>query len=225
MLTLDLARMAEDCYADASSPALLGKWERQDKPRRYGNFYSCAYKRTDDSGLVVVAFRGTDDKTDALVDDFLGIGLGLNALVMDVHAAVDWTRHWQTRTKNLWLTGHSLGGAYVQLVGSLLDIPGMTFNAPGVLNLLNQISPNRARSLISGALHALTLGKIAYFVGVDDGAMGAIANYRGQWDPVSRVGVHVGAPLQTVRVSTREPHVHSMLPIIDALSRRMQLSA
>jgi hypothetical protein len=217
---LSMAQMAEDCYANESSTRMLGRWVRQDKPRKYGNFYACAYKRDGKANIVTVAFRGTDDKTDAIVDDVGGIGLGLNAVAMDLNQAVEYAAMWKRQASTLWLTGHSLGGAYVQLVGSILDVPGATFNAPGVLNLLNQMSTSWARRLVAGALHSLSLGKIAYFTGADDGVMGAIGNFRGEWDPVSRVGVHVGAPLQTIKVASLKPHPHSMLPIIQALKAR-----
>lgn len=108
----------------------------------------------------------------------------------------------------------------MQLVGSILELPGKTFNALGVLNLLNQMSPNTARWLVAGALHTLTLGEVAYFTGVHERVMGAISNYRGEWDSVSRIGVHLGAPLQTIQVATLAPNPHSMLPIIDVLKRR-----
>ncbi|MCP3981819.1 MAG: DUF2974 domain-containing protein [bacterium] len=217
--TLDLARMANDSYKE-NSTELLGKWVRQDKPKKFGNFYACAYKRDGAASTVTVAFRGTDDLEDGLVDDVTGIGLGLNAHVMDLNAAIEYASMWKYNSRSLWLTGHSLGGAYVQLVGSIIDVPGASFNAPGVMNLLNQMSSNWARRIVSGALHTLTLGKIAYFTGSDEGAVGAIMNYRGEWDPVSRVGAHVGSLLQTIKVSTLKPHPHSMLPIIEALKKR-----
>jgi hypothetical protein len=214
---LCLARMANDVYEPGNSARLLGHWTRQDKPREYGNFYACAYKYKGAGDIVTVAIRGTDDTEDAWVDDVGGIGLGLGALVMDYTAACDYVSMWKRHSRKLFLTGHSLGGAYVQLVGSKLGVPGVSFNAPGVMNLINMMSGSWATRIASGALHALTLGKIAYVTGTDAPNDSGISNFRGDWDPVSKIGVHVGLPLKTVRVGSTSPHPHSMLPLIRAL--------
>ena len=59
---LSLAKMADDVYESSNSPVLLGNWTRQDKPRKYGNFYACAYKYKGTGDIVVVSIRGTVEK-------------------------------------------------------------------------------------------------------------------------------------------------------------------
>ena len=226
MQVLDLARMADDCYTDANSTAMLGPWVRQDKPKKTENFFACAYKSSASLASVVVAFRGSDDWKDAVVEDLGGIGLSLNAFAMHLNEAIDYAAQWQMSARNLWLTGHSLGGAYVQLVGAILKVPGVSFNAPGVLNLLNQMSDNPVRALIGGigggVLDALTLGRVSWLNRAASGreAKAPIVNLRGEWDPVSKVGTHVGRRVETIPVPTLKPHPHSMLPLIAALGQR-----
>jgi len=214
---LALAKMANDVYEPGNSPVMLGDWTRQDKPEEYGNFYACAYKYKGTGDIVTVSIRGTDDTEDAWVDDVAGIGLGLGALVMDYTQACDYVANWKRHSRKLFLTGHSLGGAYVQLVGSKVGVPGASFNAPGVMNLINMMSGNWVTRIASGALHGLTLGKIAYVTGTEAPNDDGISNFRGSWDPVSQVGVHVGHELRTIQVGSIAPHPHSMLPIIRTL--------
>lgn len=97
MPIFDLAKMAADCCEPASSPAPIGQWARQDGSCQFKNSYACAYKRTDRSGLVVLAFCGTELRDfsgggDVIRDDFAGIGLGY-ALALHTAAAIEWAAH------------------------------------------------------------------------------------------------------------------------------------
>jgi hypothetical protein len=221
---LTLAQMAADAYEPQC--ALLGEWTYQDLIER-NNFQARAYKHNRAS-LAVVSFRGTANMRDALVADLGAIGFSLNALALELNSAIDFTGKIKGMFKDVWLTGHSLGGAYVQLIAAICELPGYTFNAPGVLNLLHQMSPNLAVRLCGGLggglLSVLSGGRSDFITQVAGGIAGnngeAILNYRGNLDPVSLIGVHVGAPMQTIALPDQRPHPHSMEPIIRALSRR-----
>ncbi|MBA2920543.1 hypothetical protein GON01_02415 [Sphingomonas sp. MAH-20] len=226
--TLAFAEMANDTYVDGGISRLLGEWQLQDLITR-DNFHARAYKHTRAS-LAVVAYRGTVPTSfkDVVVADLCGIGLSLNALALNLNTAIDFTGKIKAMYRDVWLTGHSLGGAYVQLLAAICELPGYTFNAPGVLNLLHQMSPNLAvriaGGLGGGALSVLSRGTTDLITQVAAGVAGnngeAILNYRGNFDPVSLVGVHVGAPLQTIELVDQKPHVHSMEPIIRTLKGR-----
>ena len=98
------------------------------------------------------------------------------------------------------------------MVGAILGLPGVTWNAPGALALVNQLSSNPVRAAVGGAGSAgvsflsslLTLGVGGALVTALNQAVAAtgsdafvpIANFRGNWDP------------------------HSMVPIIQALEAR-----
>ncbi|MBR0680707.1 hypothetical protein GXW74_09420 [Roseomonas eburnea] len=237
---LNMAKIAADVYNDVSESDMLRDWHTnqiQDLHEcKKDNFLARAYWRGSRNRIACVCFRGTDDLQDALVEDLGGIGLGLNALAMKLNDAVEFTASVAARAEITWLTGHSLGGAYVQLVGAILGLPGISWNAPGALALVNQLSSNPIRSAVGGigsagmgvlaslptaglgGLAVSLMNKLAALGG--DEAFAPIANYRGNWDPVSLVGTHVGVPLETIVCPTQSPHVHSMIPIIRALELR-----
>ncbi|BBP04401.1 hypothetical protein TPL01_21200 [Sulfuriferula plumbiphila] len=87
--------------------------------------------RNDTTGEIVVAYRGTDG-----IKDLTGSDLQL-ALQNDVpgqypEAAAFYTQIKNEYGSNITLTGHSLGGALVQLVAAIENRPAFTYNAPGV---------------------------------------------------------------------------------------------
>ena len=232
-LTTGLAELAADCYNQNDSGNDFHGWRRSNHPSlgsvTDGNFYACAYelKKTD---IVAIAFRGTViSNWGDIAADLGGIGLSLNSLVLDVQTALDFTWQWSARKKNIWLTGHSLGGAYVQIVAAVLNMCGVTFNAPGVVHLVNQYSEHPltrfaggvfspAMQVLASGFHAA--GLVDYFAEAlaadDDMAFAAVANYRAQFDPVGRLGVHVGAPIKIIQVrNAANPHAMSL--IVEAL--------
>lgn len=225
---LNMAEMAADTYR--SQCRLLGNYHVQDVVD-IDNFAVRVYKRAKGS-VCVVAFRGTDNVQDAVGADIGSIGLGLETNAFKLNDAVTFTQNIARKYPDCWLTGHSLGGAYVQLVGALLNLPGVTFNAPGVLHLLNAMSSNPfvkfagrkgnpVSDFLSGGLGSL-INRAAAGVGND--AFPPIANFRGNLDPVSKVGIHVGAPIQTFDVPSQLPHPHAMEPIIAHLKKRNKKS-
>ena len=235
---LNMARIADDVYNDIGESSMLRDWHTRQVQDLYenDNFRARAYWRGAGNKVACVCFRGTANMKDAVYADLGGIGLGLNALAMKLNDAVEFTAGVARQAEIVWLTGHSLGGAFVQMVGAILGLPGITWNAPGALALVNQMSSNPVRAFVGGAGSAgvsflaslATLGvggqivtalnKIAAAGG--DEAFAPIANFRGDMDPVSLFGSHVGAPLQTILCPTQHPHPHSMIPIIRALELR-----
>ena len=235
---LNMARIANDVYAETANSGMLRDWHTNQIQDLYenDNFRARVYWKGPGNKIACVCFRGTANMKDAVAADLGGIGLGLNALAMKLNDAVDFTAGVTHQADVVWLTGHSLGGAFVQMVGAILGLPGVTWNAPGALALVNQLSSNPVRAAVGGAGSAgvgflaslATLGLGGQIVAAmnkivaasGDDAFAPIANFRGNWDPVSQFGSHVGMPLQTIDCPTQAPHPHSMLPIIAALENR-----
>ncbi len=75
------------------------------------------------------------------------------------------------------------------------------------------------------------LNLISYFgkalAADNDLAFAAVANYRAQNDPVSRLGAHVGAPMQVIQVRESANPItnHSIALIVEALGGKMAPAA
>lgn len=100
-------------------------------------FFAAAYRDRVD-GHVVVAYRGTDDIHDGLVD------VGMVATRLDLQAAqselftanvVRSVTH-DGKIPEILVTGHSLGGGLAQLNAERFSLHGETFNAYGTTGLL-----------------------------------------------------------------------------------------
>jgi hypothetical protein len=237
-ILIAFAEMAADCYnVNNVVPSDLHGWRRVES-KQYGsasdeNFYACAYTLKN-TNLVTISYRGTANLRDAGLADAAGIGLSLNALAMNVQAALDFAYMWSQRSKDIWLVGHSLGGAYVQIVAAAWRMYGVTFNAPGVLHLINQFSDHPlvkfAGSVCSPAMQVLLssfgcVDLVSYFskalAANDDLGFAAVANYRAQNDPVSLLGVQVGAPVRVIQVDPSLLKIHKMATIVEAVGGRV----
>ena len=226
--------MANDVYENVSVSSLLSRWTVSDTLNKE-NLRLRAYRNTATRTLVI-AVRGTANWQDTVNADLIGIGLGGGVLGLRMNDALTFASDAAFGARDVWLTGHSLGGAYVQLLAAMMDVPGMTFNAPGATAMLNQMSGNplvaAAGGLGSGAMQLLATaigakagGTAIDFItkaaaGAGGFAYGAVANYRGNMDPVSKIGVHVGMPVVTIPLASQMPHPHSMVPLIQALETR-----
>ncbi len=254
MSLVAFAEMAADCYNRTPCALDFHGWKRSsDKDLgsiSSNNFFACAYQLRN-TNIVAVGYRGTqppalnrrglqDSGRDIIFADMGGIGLSLNSLAMNVQDALDFAYQWSQRAECVWLTGHSLGGAYVQIAAAILGLAGFTFNAPGALHLVNQYSQNAltkyAGSICNPTMQILVeslshLDLVNYFgkalAADNDLAFAAVANYRAQNDPVSRLGAHVGAPMQVIQVrdSLNPITNHSIALIVEALGGQMAAAA
>jgi hypothetical protein len=234
---LAFAQIANDVYDSEYHKVDLQGWTRAtDNAAEFsaGSFLARAYHHPK-LGAYTVAFRGTylADFKDGLSDvdaDIRGIGLG-SISILKLAAAMSFSGHWARKSKHFWLVGHSLGGAYVQVVAARLNLFGMTFNAPGVLHLVNQLSGHPLEKLVGSVSTPVmqvlvrTIGRIDLVSFLDkaassedNSAFPPVANYRASGDIVSLCGIQVGAPEQSVKVAgSSDPfNQHSMERLVEA---------
>ena len=111
----------------------------QDKYITYeGTGFAATAYRNEDTNEVIIAYRGTNSKE--LVDWVKNNwSIGINEYPVQYTEA----NHFynliakEYGKENVTVIGHSLGGALAQLVGAENNVKAVTFNAPGVLHLLD----------------------------------------------------------------------------------------
>ena len=109
------------------------KWVKTQYAYNKVGFYAALYECGDQR---VIAFRGTDDLLDGLIDD---AAIAFGAMPPQVIAAFTTVSGWGISGKT-YITGHSLGGALAILSACHFNAPSVTFNAPGVADVCAQIA-------------------------------------------------------------------------------------
>lgn len=172
-----------------------------------------------DGSVFVVAFRGTDNTSDLVEDAQLTFAINTAMYPIGEAVAAGAGSHGP-----VYVTGHSLGGAVAQVVGSRMGLPFVTFNAPGVALIASrnlwQTNPLAFQARAFGAaVSAITDPGQAYR---DARAAFSIANgknYRLSTDVVSGTGVHYGDVI-TLPAGTANPlTAHGIATMIGVLDR------
>lgn len=127
--SLSLLHQTNACLLAQQSETWLKSSSAYNSVGFYAGLYSCGGQR-------VIAFRGTDDLFDGLVDD---VAVGIGVMPPQVIAAFRTVSAW-AGASNTYLTGHSLGGALAILAACHFNLPAVTFNAPGVGDVCVQIA-------------------------------------------------------------------------------------
>ena len=172
-----------------------------------------------DGSVFVVAFRGTDNASD-LVED-AQLTLGMNTAMYPIGEAV------ASGVQNhgpVYVTGHSLGGAVAQVVGSRMGLPFVTFNAPGVAIFASrnmwQANPLAAQARAAGAVASAIFNPRQALRDVQSAFSVANGkNYRLSTDIVSNTGIHYGDVI-TLPAGTADPlSAHYISTMISVLAR------
>lgn len=97
-------------------------------------FYACVLKKGDE---IIIAYRGTDEKNKDLKSD---IQIGSKNLPEQAKEANTFAIEVmdEFRGCKIYVTGHSLGGALAQIVGSLFGLKTATFNPAGMDSVLRR---------------------------------------------------------------------------------------
>ncbi|MDD3420246.1 MAG: lipase family protein [Candidatus Gastranaerophilales bacterium] len=138
-------KLSKEIYKD-EIPTKIDGWARIDgvcdennsDTYKKLNFACGAYKKDDE---IIIAFRGTNDLLD-IITDFSFVIRKIPAMTPKI--AQNYYNKIQQQCPNckIYFTGHSLGGAYAQLICAQLiqenkDCKAITFNAPGMGYVLN----------------------------------------------------------------------------------------
>ncbi|KAG0270572.1 putative lipase atg15 [Actinomortierella ambigua] len=122
-----LARMALDCYVD---PARQG-WVDIGDPWDVGmdiGWMETGLRgyvfESEDKETVIVGIKGTSLK-------LFGTGGGPTGNNDKMNRVMDAIQRTFPKAKNIWLTGHSLGGSVASMLGITRDLPVVAFQAPG----------------------------------------------------------------------------------------------
>lgn len=209
----DFALMASGAYD--TSPSVPGWHASTPLYEPNSGLRSVIYSN---GNALVVAFRGTDHPSD-LVED-AELTLGMNTAMYPIGEAV---AAGAGSSGTVYVTGHSLGGAVAQVVGKRMELPFVTFNAPGValiasrniasasgLGLLMRMQ-GAVNSAITRPGQALRDVRSTF-----NSANGK--NYRLSTDIVSATGVHYGEII-TLPAGTANPATaHGIATMIGVLS-------
>lgn len=103
-------------------------------------FSATTYREVGTNDLVI-AFRGTDDPVDGLIDaTMVGTRIDLQAIESEIYTANTLKRAMDREAdigsrQSVTVTGHSLGGGLAQLNAEKFGLHGETFNAYGIVGL------------------------------------------------------------------------------------------
>jgi hypothetical protein len=182
------ARMSNDVYTKGSAGApfrVLREIHRQ-------NFTAKVYVLPGHRAVLSIA--GTKDARDAVVEDAIGIGLTGSTMFLHVTFAFALTKSLMASYK-VEVCGHSLGGAYAQLIAREYELTCVTFNAPGAAQMARMTLPGGAFNPTNLAFGEL---RNVYDAVFDKTAM---FHFRHPQDVVSRIGNHCGLrPVRDLRM-------------------------
>ena len=110
----------------------VGPWVRLGEPYGQDSFGYFASAYLHENGReIIVAFRGTDDLSDAVADVAIFLGKYPNQ-ALHAEKTLKEIISKRRNIKSIYLTGHSLGGGIASLMADAYNLPAVTFNAPGM---------------------------------------------------------------------------------------------
>lgn len=167
----------------------------------------------------VIAFRGTAQAMDAVAD--LKLGTGMNSTYFS--NGDDYARPYRD-APNVFLCGHSLGGAIAQVVANRGGFKFATFNAPGVAVFASRnigsaslvMSAIRFSGMLASAVrHPIQAGQdMASALDIAHGLNVCLAN-----DAVSKIGLHYGEVIVIPGTSENLLTEHSIATMNEVLRR------
>lgn len=209
----EYAQIADQVYNDQSAFVLAG-WVCQrfkmDKPFfKGGSMLSDGfqggsfYKR--ETNKLVIGFKGT---VPSMASDLMAdLRIATGNIPTQADSAMTYVGQWREVQPGaaVSLVGHSLGGGLCQVVGSWLDLPFVTFNAPamGANWFLAHFDFTKPVTMVRTTMARRR----------NDGV-----NYRLLNDPVSKIGNHIGL-VRKIDAGLGISEAHSMSQVVDVIAR------
>jgi hypothetical protein len=210
---LEMGLMANAVYEDVPSvPGWTCTGRRA--ASRFNGFQAATFSR---GGITVLAFRGTSQGMDVMAD--LKLGTGMNSTYFS--DAESYAFNYQN-LPNLYVCGHSLGGAIAQVVGNRRQLKFVTFNAPGVAVVAS-------RNVLEASLTMSAVRTAGMVVSAFRHPMQAMRDVRAafneahglnvclQNDAVSKIGLHYGEVLNLPSTSANPLTEHKMDTMLQVL--------
>ncbi len=220
----DLGLMAAAVY---ESPGAAGYdvkgWARARSHTATGFFNGFQAATFIGGGETVLAFRGTAQTMDGVAD--LTLGVGMNSTYF---AAGDDYAFQYRHLPNVYVCGHSLGGAIAQVVANRGRFKFVTFNAPGVAVVASRNWDELAIGAVIGTLKIRAAGMVVsallHPVQAAQDVAAAFRTAHGlnvclNFDAVSQIGVHYGKVLRISGTSTNPATEHRMATVNSVLRK------
>ena len=216
---LDMAILAADAYKPTVTPAAtMRAWKRVDfEPARdyLNGFQAAAFEGF---GLKVIAFRGTAVAIDAVAD--IKLGAGMNDQYFSQGEAFAEKNLLRGRTL---VTGPSLGGAIAQIVANRLELPMVTFNAPGVAVLASRNFGSSSTLMNAVRVGGLAASMLRHPMQAFRDVRSAFNFVRGlnvclENDIISKVGLHYGEVARIRGASANPLTEHKIATVIEVLA-------
>jgi len=215
----DLGLMAAAVYED--DPA-VGGWVCPNHLRASGSWNGFQAATFTADGVTVIVFRGTSQAMDVGAD--LRLGTGMNTSYFS--DGEDYAAGAAAPGDNVYVCGHSLGGAIAQVVANRGGYKMVTFNAPGVAVFASRNVRDMATSTpwmqairVGGALVSTVTNPMQTFRDIRS-TFNTVRglNIRLSYDAVSSIGIHYG-DLVTLEGPTMNPATaHRMATVNEVLA-------
>ncbi len=215
----DLGLMAAAVYED--DPA-VGGWVCPNHLRASSSWNGFQAATFTKEGVTVIVFRGTSQAMDVGAD--LRLGAGMNTSYFSDGEA--YAAGAAAPGDNVYVCGHSLGGAIAQVVANRGGYKMVTFNAPGVAVFASRNVRDMATSTpwmqairVGGALVSTVTNPMQTFRDIRS-TFNTVRglNIRLSYDAVSSIGIHYG-DLVTLEGPTMNPATaHRMATVNEVLA-------
>jgi pimeloyl-ACP methyl ester carboxylesterase len=215
----DLGLMAAAVYED--EPA-VGGWVCPNHLRASSGWNGFQAATFTADGVTVIVFRGTSQAMDLGADLRLGSGMNTSYFSDGEHYAADAA----APGENVYVCGHSLGGAIAQVVANRGGYKMVTFNAPGVAVFASRNVRDMATATpwmqairVGGALVSSVTNPMQTFRDIRSTFHTVRGlNIRLSYDAVSQMGIHYGEMVTLTGPTMNPATAHRMATVNEVLA-------
>ena len=211
----DLGLLANAVYD--TLPAVQG-WARQSSQVASSSFNGFQAAAFTGGGVTAIVFRGTAQAMDAVAD--LKLGTGMNSTYFS--AGESFAAAFPPGD-NVYVTGHSLGGAIAQVVANRGGYKMVTFNAPGVAVFASRNMGDATLGMTAVRTAGMLASTVRHPMQAYRDVRSAFHSVRGlnirlSGDAVSQMGVHYGELVTIAGPSINPLTEHRMTTMNEVLA-------